>query len=130
VVDRHGLGHSQLEEAQAMTWNEAKQGTIRQWEAIRNAIGKSDRVELLTEINAVCDLCEKSDQEAGTPFARCDYCLFYQQFGGCLEVSARLSELVVSDKLDEVRTIVDDMIRKTKALVLPEERPARLAVVA
>ena len=113
-----------------MTWKEAKQGTIRQWEAIRGAIGKADTVELLTEINAVCDLCEKSDQEAGTPFGRCDYCLFYQQFGGCREVSARLSELVASGELDEVRTIVGDMIRKTEALVVPEEHPARLAVVA
>lgn len=116
-----------------MTWNEAKQGTIRQWESIRDAIGKADTVELLTEINAVCDLCGKADQEAGTPFARCDYCLFYQQFGGCREVSARLSELVASGELDEVRTVVDDMIHKTEALVVPEEHPehpARLAVVA
>ena len=116
-----------------MTWNEAKTGTIRQWEAIRDAIGSADTVELLTEINAVCDLCEKSDQEAGTPFGRCNSCLFLQQFGGCREVSARLSELVVSGKLDEVRVLVDDMIRKTESLVLPEERPgepaARLAVV-
>jgi hypothetical protein len=113
-----------------MTWNEAKQGTIRQWESIRDAIGRADTVELLTEINAACDLCEKSDQEAGTPFGRCDSCLFLQQFGGCREVSARLSELVVSGELDEVRTIVDDMIHKTENLALPEERPARLAVVA
>lgn len=116
-----------------MTWKEAKQGTIRQWEDIRNAIGRADTVELLTEINAVCDLCEKSDQEAGTPYGRCDSCLFLQQFGGCREVSARLSELVVEGRLDEVRAIVDDMIRKTEALVVPEERPdepaPRLAVV-
>ena len=113
-----------------MTWNEAKMGTIRQWEAVRDAIGVADTVELLTEINAVCDLCEKSEQEAGTPIGRCDYCLFYQQFGGCREVSATLSELVAAGRLDEVRVLVDDMIRKTEALALPEERTARLAVVA
>lgn len=112
-----------------MTWKEAQQGTIRQWENIRNAISRADTVELLTEINAVCDLCEKSEEESGTPIGRCDYCLFYQQFGGCREVSATLSELVVSGRLDEVRFIVDDMIRKTWSLALPDERPARLAVV-
>jgi hypothetical protein len=101
-----------------MTWKEAQQGTIRQWETIRNAIGKADTVELLTEINAVCDLCEKSEQEAGTPCGRCDYCLFYRQFGGCREVSARLSELVVSGELDEVSAIVEDVIGKTDALIL------------
>ncbi|HEX3130467.1 MAG TPA: hypothetical protein VH394_24230 [Thermoanaerobaculia bacterium] len=101
-----------------MTWKEAQQGTIRQWEGIRDAIGRADTVELLTGINAVCDLCEKSDQEAGTPIGRCDYCLFYRQFGGCREISARLSELVVSGELDEVRAIVDDIIGKTDALVL------------
>jgi hypothetical protein len=118
VVKRSSLGHPQIEEAHAMTWNEAKTGTIRQWEAIRDAIGSADTVELLTEINAVCDLCEKSDQEAGTPFGRCGYCLFYRQFGGCREISASLSELVVKGEMEEVRAIVDDMIRKTGALAL------------
>ncbi len=113
-----------------MTWNEAKQGTIRQWEAIRDAIGKADTVELLTEINAVCDLCEKSEDTAGTPIGRCDYCLFYQQFGGCSEVSGKLSELVVSGELDEVRALVDDMIRKTEVMALPEEHPSPLTVVS
>lgn len=112
-----------------MTWKEAQQDTIRQWENIRDAIGKADTVELLTEINAVCDLCEKSEQEAGTPYGRCNSCLFLQQFGGCREVSAKLSELVASGQLDEVRVLVDDMIHKTESLVLPVEPPARLAVV-
>ena len=101
-----------------MTWQEAKDSTIQQWITIQSLIGRADTVELLTEINAVCDLCEKSDEEAGTPFGRCDYCLFYRQFGGCREVSARLSELVVSGELDEVRAIVDDVIGKTDALIL------------
>jgi hypothetical protein len=45
-------------------------------------------------------------------------------------VSAKLSELTVEHRLDEVRAIVDDMIHKTREMVVPEERPARLAVVA
>lgn len=113
-----------------MTWKEAQEGTLRQWMAIRDAVGTADTVDLLTEINAVSDLCEKSDEVAGTPIGRCDYCLFYQQFGGCREVSARLSELVVEKRLDEVREVVGDMIRKTAEMAMPEEPPAGLAVVA
>ena len=100
-----------------MTWKEAQEGTIRQWTWIRDALGTADTVTLLAEINAVCDLCEKSDEAKGdTPFGRCDYCLFYQQFGGCREVSARMSELAVERRFDEVRALIDDMIAKTRAL--------------
>lgn len=111
-----------------MTWKEAQEGTIRQWKTIRDAIGTADTVTLLTEINAVCDLCEKADETKGeTPFGRCDYCLFYQQFGGCREVSARMSELTVENRLDEVRALVDEMIAKTELMKAPVER---LPVVA
>jgi hypothetical protein len=36
----------------------------------------------------------------------------------------------VENRLDEVRAIVDGMIRKTREMVVPEEHPARFAVVA
>ena len=102
-----------------MTWKEAQEGTIRQWESIRDAVGTADTVKLLTEINAVCDLCQKSDEVKGdTPFGRCDYCLFYQQFGGCQKVSATMSELVASRRWDEVRALVDDMIARTRAMAV------------
>ena len=102
-----------------MTWNEAKEGTIRQWTSIRDAIGTADTVTLLTEINAVCDLCEKADEaKGGTPFGRCNYCLFYQQLGGCQKVSATMSELVASRRWDEVRALVDDMIARTRAMAV------------
>jgi len=112
-----------------MTWKEAKEGTLRQWMAIRDLIGSADTVTLLTEINAVCDLCEKTDEVAGTPFSRCDYCLFYQQFGGCREVSAELSEMVVNNQLYDVRALVEDMIDKTRKLQVPEAREPLLAIV-
>lgn len=102
-----------------MNWNEAREGTLRQWNAIRGMVGTADTVELLTEINAVCDLCEKSDKEAGSGIGRCQYCLFYQQFGGCLDISARLSEGVVEKDWDTVRTLIDDMIDKMKRMELP-----------
>jgi len=107
-----------------MSWNEAREGTLRQWYAIRGMVGTADTVALLTEINAVCDLCEKADQVAGTGIGRCQYCLFYQQFGGCLDVSARLSEGVVEKDWEAVRALIDDMIGKMKRMELPAQNAA------
>jgi hypothetical protein len=104
-----------------MTWTDAIQGTIRQWTDIREAVEVADTVTLLTEINAVCDLCEKSDTEAGNPIERCRYCLFYQQFGGCQEVSGRMSEAVVEKDWDRVRHLIDEMIHGLQKLQLPVE---------
>lgn len=112
-----------------MTWQEAKDSTIQQWITIQSLIDRADTVELLTEINAVCDLCEKADEVAGTPFGRCQSCLFLQQFGGCREVSAHLSELVVSGQLDEVHALVEGMIRATRKLKVPDEQPSVLPVL-
>lgn len=112
-----------------MTWQEAKDSTIQQWITIQSLIGCADTVELLTEINAVCDLCDKSEEVAGTPIGRCQSCLFLQQFGGCREVSAHLSELVVSGQLDEVRALVEGMIRATRRLQVPEEHRSVLPVL-
>jgi hypothetical protein len=107
-----------------MNWNEAREGTLRQWNGIRDMVGNADPVALLTEINAVCDLCEKADQVAGTGIGRCQYCYFYQQFGGCLDVSARLSEAVVEKEWETVRALVDDMIVKMRKLELPVQDAA------
>lgn len=105
-----------------MTWTDAIQGTIRQWTDIRAAVGVADTVTLLTEINAVCDLCEKSEAEAGNGIERCRYCLFYQQFGGCQEVSGRMSEAVVEKDWDRVRHLIDETIHGLRRLALPAER--------
>ena len=102
-----------------MNWREARDGTLRQWTAIRDALEQADPVYLLTEINAVCGLCEKSDQEAGNPFERCRYCLFYQQFGGCQEFSGDLSERVADKDWEGARWMIDDMIEKLSRLELP-----------
>jgi hypothetical protein len=107
-----------------MSWNEARESTLRQWSTIRGLVGTADTVTLLTEINAVCDLCEKSDQVAGTGIGRCDYCLFYQQFGGCQEISGRMSEAVAEKDWDKVRSLIDEMIAKMKTLELPTANAA------
>lgn len=102
-----------------MTWNEAREGTLKQWQAIHGMVGTADTVELLTEINAVTDLCEKSDDVAGTGIGRCEYCLFYQQFEGCQGVSLRMSEAVVEKDWDKVRSLIDGMITRLRALDVP-----------
>jgi len=107
-----------------MTWNEAREGTIRQWQAIRALVDSADTVELLTEVNAVCDLCEKSDAVGDTGIGRCERCLFYQQFGGCQEVSARMSLGIVEKDWQRVRALIDDMIAKLHAMAVPSARNA------
>jgi hypothetical protein len=81
-------------------------------------------VELLTELNAVCDLCEKSDEVAGSGIGRCERCLFYQQFGGCQEVSARMSLGVVEKDWPTVIALIDDMIAKLRVMAVPPARHA------
>jgi hypothetical protein len=107
-----------------MTWTDAVEGTLRQWNAIRDSIAEPDEVELLTEINAVCDLCEKSEQEKGSGIGRCERCLFYQQFGGCRDLSARMSEAVVEKDWDRLRHLIDETIRSLKSLSLPADASA------
>ena len=102
-----------------MNWTEAIDGTVRQWNQIRNSIGTASEVELLTEINTVCDLCAKSEEEAGSGIGRCEKCLFYQQFGGCRELSARMSLAVVEKDWDRLRHLVDETVRGMRSLNLP-----------
>lgn len=102
-----------------MTWSEAIDGTVRQWIDIREAISRADELELLTEINAVVDLCEKAEEEEGSPFGRCRRCLFYQQFGGCQDLTLRMSEAVVERDWNRLRHLVDETIRSLKSLTLP-----------
>jgi hypothetical protein len=101
-----------------MSWTEAIEATHRQWTAIRDSIGEADEVELLTEINAVCDLCEKAEAEEGSGIGRCRRCLFYQRFGGCQEVSARMSEAVIERDWDRLRHLVDETIGGLRSLTL------------
>lgn len=102
-----------------MDWNQALRSTIRQWEAIRSCIGNAHEIELLTEINAVCDLCEKAEEEScahtGFFYDRCRYCIAFQAFGGCQEISARMSEAVVQKDWPRLRHLVDETLHALAA---------------
>lgn len=104
-----------------MDWNEAKENTVKMWRGIRDAVGKAEPLDLLVEINAITDLCEMARAEARGEWGRCRFCPAYQQFGGCQEVSARLSELVVDENWDELRRLTEQFIEQLKAVELPSE---------
>jgi hypothetical protein len=111
------------EEADAMDWQEAKQNTLQVWSAILASLGRQDEVGLLTEINAITDLCEMAKEVAHGDLKTCLYCPAYQQFGGCREVSAKLSELVVDKDWAELRRMVQQVIGQLEGMRLPPERP-------
>lgn len=102
-----------------MNWQEAKTNTLNVWLSIRDAIGEAESLDLLVEINAICDLCELAKQEADGQWGRCQYCPAYQQFGGCQQVCARLSEMVVDQKWDELNDEVESFIEKLSAMEVP-----------
>ena len=70
-------------------WLESSEAEVR-----RDMEFGRDEVRILTEINAVCDLCDIARAEAPGPEERCYHCHFYQQFGGCQEVSWKMTERV------------------------------------
>jgi hypothetical protein len=99
-----------------MDWEEARTGTLREWQRIRDSIGIAEEVELLSDINAVCDLCEVATEEAGEEGDRCASCLGFQQFGGCQEANLAMSEMVVDKNWDGLRDLVDDFIKALTSL--------------
>jgi hypothetical protein len=103
-----------------MDWQEARDNTIRYWKSIRDSMNEMDQIELLSEINAVNDLCEKAKEESHGHPDRCSYCLAYQQFGGCMGISLQMSECVVEGRMDELRELVDRFIDQLEEVKLPE----------
>ena len=102
-----------------MDWIEARRSTIDLWRGIREAVGSAEELQLLTDINGVCALCDKAREHSGPHEGPCTYCLAYRQFGGCLEASRELSDLVVQRRWDEVRQHVDDFIARLEAIEAP-----------
>ena len=93
-----------------MDWEEARTGTLREWERIRASIGQAEEVELLADINAVCDLCRVASEEATSAGDRCASCLGFEQFGGCQQANLAMSEMVVAEDWEGLRGLVDDFI--------------------
>jgi hypothetical protein len=107
-----------------MDWSDAKEGTLTFWHKLRGSVEDLDEVELLKEINAVNELCDKARLEAHGELNRCNYCIAYHQFGGCMGVSLRMSECVVDGKLDELKDLMSQFIHQLEALEIPPEAEA------
>jgi hypothetical protein len=101
-----------------MNWQAAREDTLSLWRKIRADIGTASKLDLLTDINAVCALCVKAEGEADDPTRRCEVCPAFQQFGGCYGVNALMSERVVEQDWDGLRELVDGFIARLEALEL------------
>lgn len=99
-----------------MDWAEARDNTLRYWRELRGSLDRLDEVDLLRDINAVCELCDKSKEEAAGRWGRCDYCIAHQQFGGCLGISLKMSEAVVDHDRETLRRLVDEFIANLEQL--------------
>lgn len=110
-----------------MNWEEAKRSTLELWRGIHASVGVADPVALLTEINAVSDLCALAKEEAqsASGLVKCQYCPAYEQFGGCREVSAELSELVARRAWPELEAQIAGFIERLERM----EAPGALEVV-
>lgn len=103
-----------------MQWRQALDETITLWERIRDGIGSADELQLLSDINAVCSLCEKADVEAHEEGGRrCDHCLVLRQWGGCQEINGLMSEKVAEKDWDGLRELVDEFIRRLRSTAPP-----------
>jgi hypothetical protein len=100
-------------------WQSAKEGTLRHWRKLQVNLDNLDRVELLTEINVVNDLCLKAREAAPEDLDQCEHCLAYHQFGGCSGVSLKMSECVAEGRMDDLRRMIDEFVANLENLIVP-----------
>ena len=105
-----------------MDWQMAKDNTLQYWVKVRDSLDTLDEVELLREINAVNDLCEKAKEESHGEMGRCNYCIAHQQFGGCMGISLRMSEGIGDGKMDGLHALGDEFISNLEGLEVPQGR--------
>lgn len=104
-----------------MDWKLARDETLDLWRTIRGMIDQPDELELLTEVNAICALCEAANQEGARDLTRCERCLAFQQFGGCQQINLEMSERIVARDWNGLRDLVDVFIHNLETLELPRD---------
>ena len=104
-----------------MTWETALDETLDLWRNIRGMIDEPDELELLTEVNAICALCDAATEQEPRDLTRCERCIAFQQFGGCQKVNLEMSERIVAKDWDALRGLVDEFIHSLEHLELPAE---------
>ena len=103
-----------------MDWKEAKENTLAYWRSLRESLDDLDEVELLREINAVNDLCDKAKEESQGDLHRCNSCIALQQFGGCMGISLQMSEAVVDHDHERLEMLIDRFVAQIESLEVPE----------
>jgi hypothetical protein len=106
-----------------ITWTDARTLTLAKWRDIQTALAEPDPLELITEINAVCSLCERAKAEAKLHGAwwPCRYCAAFEQFGGCADLQGRLTEAIVRSDWQRASALVAEAIADLEALELPPQ---------
>jgi len=105
-------------------WQTAKEETLTTWLKIRQMVEDPDEIELLTEINAICALCDCAQAAEPEVHGRCERCLAYQQFGGCRGINAEMTERVVEADWQGLTAMVDRFIANLRTLEIPHEPAA------
>jgi hypothetical protein len=109
-------------------WQEAKRQTLEVWRELRQSITAPDEVSLLTGIHLACGLCELSLEEKAAALAagakegtiKCDFCPFFDQFGGCRSINRRMTDCVLAKDWLGLEGLVDQFMDQVRRL----ERPA------
>ncbi len=107
-----------------MEWREAKERTKGLWLEIRGAVGEAETLDLLGRINSLNALCERAVMDAGGDPGLCAYCAFYQQFGGCMDVTVEMSECAVRRDWDGLRELIDRFLLVLDRLECEPGEPA------
>jgi len=102
-----------------MDWQESRDRSLEHWRALQASLGELDEVELLREINVVHEMCRKATEEAHGDLHRCDYCLAFQQFGGCAGISLEMSQAVVEKDQERLSGLVAQFIDRLEELKIP-----------
>jgi hypothetical protein len=107
-----------------MDWEAAKAQTLELWRTIREKLDEPDELELLTDINAICALCDAAATEEPKSLTRCERCLAFLQFGGCQGINLEMSERVVEQDWEAVRDLVNQFIHSLETLEVPRDPSA------
>lgn len=109
-----------------MDWKKAKQRTLGEWLRIRSALTDGDALQLVTDINAVCALCEKAREVAGSAAERCSQCIAFGDTKICEDYRFKLSELILDRDEAAATVLLEEIIQRVRDAPLPDETPAPL----
>lgn len=106
-------------ETTPLEWQAARESVAEIWTRIRDGALSLDEVEMLTEINAVCDFCSVAKRASGGTLDPCPYCPFYEQFGGCQPITLAIGERLVAGDRQAIAEIASQFLADLERLELP-----------